>query len=84
MPKSEVLIPLDLLLDLWRYGNLAPIEGVMYGKSHRDRLAEADRFIGAAYADEDAPNPFLTPIDDPRMQKAIAETAALWETEANK
>jgi hypothetical protein len=46
-----VRVPMDLLLDLWRYGNLAPVDGVMYGRSHRDRLAEADRIIAKAYED---------------------------------
>ena len=46
---QTVTVPLDLLLDLWRYGNLAPIEGVLYGKTHRDRLMETDRIIAQAY-----------------------------------
>lgn len=48
MPET-IRVPLDLLTDLWRYGNLAPVEGVVYGKTHRDRLSEADKLIGEAY-----------------------------------
>jgi hypothetical protein len=53
MTPTHVTVPFDLLADLWKYGMLAPVEGVLYGKSHRDRLAEADRLIGEAY-DSDA------------------------------
>lgn len=49
-PKT-VTVPLELLADLWRYGILAPVEGVLYGRSHRDRLAEADRLMAQAYQD---------------------------------
>jgi hypothetical protein len=45
----SVTVPLELLVDLWRYGQLAPVEGVLYGKTHRDRLREADRIIRDAY-----------------------------------
>ncbi len=48
-PPETVTIPLELLCDLWRYGNLAPVDGVMYGASHRERLRQADEAIRQAY-----------------------------------
>ena len=48
---TVVSVPLDVLADLWRYGNLTPVEGVIYGKTHRERLAEADECIRQAYHD---------------------------------
>lgn len=49
----RVAVPLELLVDLWRYGSLAPVEGVIYSKTHRERLAEADRIIAQAYEQGD-------------------------------
>ena len=64
----SVVIPLDLLVDLWRYGNLAPVEGVIYGKTHRERLAEADRHIRQAYEGE-------TPVRVSSQEPAHAQAA---------
>lgn len=60
-PADTVEVPLDLLVGLWRYGLIAPVEGVMYAKSHRELLREADLIIGQAYeqADQDYEKGFI-------------------------
>jgi hypothetical protein len=49
--ETMVLVSLELIVDLWRYGKLAPVEGVIYNKTHRERLAEADEVIRRTYDD---------------------------------
>ncbi len=43
-----VRVPRDLLADLWRYGNIHAVSGVIYGKPHSERLKEADAILAAS------------------------------------
>lgn len=48
----------------------------------RRKMSDGEGAIAviASIANEEcAINPFTTPLDDPRVQKAIAETASVWE-----
>lgn len=40
-----VMVPKQLLFDLWRYGNIHTVDGVIYSKPHRERLREADAIL---------------------------------------
>jgi hypothetical protein len=47
--ETNVSVPLSLLVDLYRYGSLAPVEGVIYGQPHRARLRELNAHLITAY-----------------------------------
>jgi len=48
LPEDKVWVPRELLRDLCSYGMVSPIEGVTYGRSHKERIAEAYPILAAA------------------------------------
>lgn len=49
----------------------------MRGAHGRNWLGKIERLRASAQRDE--VNPFTTPLDDPRIQRMIADTASVWE-----
>lgn len=63
-----VMVPRALLFDLRCYGDINTVEGVLYGRSHRDRLREADEILAGA-----APVPPSPPRDDDDVRDRVAD-----------